>query len=170
MNLHFPMLVEHGYTQTVLSSLYSKQQVSVLGRFNWKSFVEGCISTSSTHTLECTTVQIFEMIFGPPTFITRIIISFTPWSKYMASRPQKVDKIQGLYKTIIQSMANDGGFKYFLFSSLPGGDDPIWWAHFSNGLVQSPTRWCACAIYWATPGVSFLVLDPCLFGWLATSL
>ena len=107
---------------------------------------------------------------APPTFITRIIISFTPWSKYMASRPQKVDKIQGLYKTIIQSMANDGGFKYFLFSSLPGGDDPIWWAHFSNGLVQSPTRWCACAIYWATPGVSFLVLDPCLFGWLATSL
>lgn len=99
MNLHFPMLVEHGYTQTVLSSLYSKQQVSVLGRFKWKSFVEGCISTSSTHTLECTTVQIFEMIFGPPHIYNQNYNIIYPMVKvYMASRPQKVDKIQGLYK------------------------------------------------------------------------
>ena len=33
-----------------------------------------------------------------------------------------------------------GGFKYFLFSSLLWGNDPIWRACFSNGLVQPPTR------------------------------
>ena len=33
----------------------------------------------------------------------------------------------------------DGGFKDFLFSSLPGGRFPIWQAYFSDGLVQPPT-------------------------------
>ena len=34
-----------------------------------------------------------------------------------------------------------GGFKYFVFSSLLGEDEPIFDQDFSDGLVQPPTSW-----------------------------
>ena len=34
-----------------------------------------------------------------------------------------------------------GGFDFFHFHPDPWGNDPIWRAYFSNGLVQPPTRY-----------------------------
>ena len=44
-----------------------------------------------------------------------------------------------------------GGLKYVLFAPPISGNDPIWRAYFSNGLVQPPTR--------KTQGLRFSCLD-----------
>ena len=36
------------------------------------------------------------------------------------------------------------GFQIFFIFTPTWGDDPIWRAYFSNGLVQPPTRYCFC--------------------------
>ena len=58
-----------------------------------------------------------------------------------------------------------GNSNIFYFHSDPWGNDPIWQAYFSNGLVQPPTRYCiptmpffrlqTCCSFTRVPGISF---------------
>ena len=93
------------------------------------------------HSLFRMSLQPSGLKFTRLTFNTHVVWWLKPFQWWY---PQ--DSIRRIWAPINTHLG--GGFKYFYVHPYPWGNDPIWRAYFSIGLVQPPTSHYIRCIYY----------------------